>query len=384
MTRERADSFISRFLFRGTKAPEERADTSSDETVPSQAAVPSSTAHLDWASNGELSVRDFVERVLNGSNALVVTGYQDFLSAMSIILRSRPNIAGEGPETIRVLFGSNTDTQTSMDGAGRALSDEARDYFLETRGLSLRSLDELHAVLAYDAIASGAISLRIFDTDLARERFGRSHAMLHSKLYVSDSGALAGSANFSYGGLRRNLEYVDDLQPFPDLARTRRQVGEDFWTLGTDWTDQALAILRALLRPVSAEEALARTVHEMTSFKPWCVGGDGAAGRPPLPFQRDLVYEAAGTAYEHGFAFVEAPTGAGKTDIGKHLATVLPTMHSSVVLRHGNERPDQTRNGALGIVPASVFRNWDKNKPANLNLIKHSLVSSSKCNTRSP
>jgi hypothetical protein len=55
----------------------------------------------------------------------------------------------------------------------------------------------LHAVLAYDAIASGAISLRIFDADLARERLGRSHAMLHSKLYVSDSGALAGSANFS-------------------------------------------------------------------------------------------------------------------------------------------------------------------------------------------
>ncbi|MGK8235795.1 phospholipase D family protein [Roseovarius sp. MS2] len=378
MTRERADSFVSRFLFRSAKPHGEQTDAPDGETPSPQAAAPSSTVDLDWATNGERSVQELVEGVLNGTNALVVTGYQDFLSAMSIILRARPEIAGEGPETIRVLFGSNTDTRTGMDGVGRPLSHEARDYFLETRGLSLRSLDELHAVLAYDAIASGAISLRIFDAGLARERFGRSHAMLHSKLYVSDSGALAGSANFSYGGLRRNLEYVDDLQPFPDLAKTRRQVAEDFWTLGTDWTDQALDVLRALLRPVSAEEALARTVHELTSFQPWRVGGDGAAGRPPLPFQRDLVYEAAGTAYEHGFAFVEAPTGAGKTDIGKHLATVLPTMHSSVVLRHGNERPDQTRNGALGIIPASVFRNWDKNKPANLNLIKHSQLSKNK------
>ena len=297
---------------------------------------------------------------------------------MSIILRVRPCIASEPPETIRIIFGTNTDNQSRLDGSGRELSEEARDYFLETRGLSLRSLDELRAVLAYDAIASGAISIRTFDTELARERFGRTHAMLHAKLFISDSGALAGSANFSIGGLRRNLEYVDDLQAFPDLAATRREAAVDFWTLGTDWTEQALEILRALLRSVSAEEALARTVHEMTSFPPWRVGGDGAAGRPPLPFQTDLVYEAAGTTYEHGFAFVEAPTGAGKTDIGKHLATVLPTMHSSVVLRHGSERPDQTRNGTLGIIPASVLNNWDKNKPTNLTLVKHSQLSRKK------
>ena len=290
---------------------------------------------LVWASNGEQSVKKLVERVLNGTNVVVVTGYQDFLSSMSIILRARPSIATEESETIRILFGTNTDNQAGMDGGKCALSEEARDYFLETRGLSLRSLDELRAVLAYDAITSGSISLRIFDSELARKRFGRHYSLLHAKLMLSDAGALAGSANFSIGGLKRNLEYVDDLLPFTDLAETRRHAAEDFWTLGVDWTDQALEILRNLLRPVSAEEALARTVHEMTAFQPWRVGGDGAAGRPPLPFQQDLIYEAAGTAYEHGFAFVEAPTGAGKTDIGKHLATVLPTMHSSVVLRHG-------------------------------------------------
>ncbi len=376
MARERADSFISRFLFRGSKEREQEAVAVDVEPTPPSETVTQN--ELVWATNGEQSVQKLVERTLNGSNALVVTGYQDFLSAMSIILRVRPSVVSDPPGTIRIIFGTNTDNQGRLDGSGRGLSEEARDYFLETRGLSLRSLDELRAVLAYDAIASGAISLRIFDSDLARERFGRTYAMLHAKLFISDAGALAGSANFSVGGLRRNLEYVDDLQAFPNLATTRRAAAEDFWTLGTDWTEQALEILRALLRPVSAEEALARTVHEMTSFSPWRVGGDGAAGRSPLPFQTDLVYEAAGTAYEHGFAFVEAPTGAGKTDIGKHLATVLPTMHSSVVHRHGNERPDQTRNGALGIIPASVLSNWTKIKPSNLDLIKHSQLSQKK------
>ncbi len=373
MAREQADSFISRFLFRGSKERDQESVSASAETAP--AIDSGGESELVWATNGDRSVGKLVERALNGSDALVVTGYQDFLSAMSIILRVRPRIATEPPKTIRIIFGTNTDNQSRFNGSDRGLSEQARDYFLETRGLSLRSLDELRAVLAYDAIKSGAISLRIFDTELAQERFGRSHAMLHAKLFVSDVGVLAGSANFSVGGLSRNLEYVDDLQAYLDLAATRRKAAEEFWTLGRDWTEQALEILRALLRPVSAEEAVARTVHEMTSFAPWRVGGDGAAGRPPLPFQTDLVYEAAGTTYEHGFAFVEAPTGAGKTDIGKHLATVLPTMHSSVVLRHGSERPDQTRNGALGIIPASVLSNWDKIKPTNLTLIKHSQLS---------
>ena len=378
MARARADSFISRFLFRGSREPESDAVDADVEVAPRSRPDATSGHQLVWASNGERSVQKLVETVLKGTNVLIVTGYQDFLSAMSVILRVRPNIGSEGPNAIRILFGTNTDNRNGLDGKRRELSKEARDYFLETRGLSLRSLDELRAVLAYDATASGAVSLRIFDPDLARERFGRGHTMLHAKLFLSDSGALAGSANFSLGGLRRNLEYVDDLQAFPDLAATRRQAAEGFWAIGTDWTEQALEILGALLRPVSAEEALARTVNEMTTFSPWRVGGDGAAGRPPLPFQTDLVYEAAGTAYEHGFAFVEAPTGAGKTDIGKHLATVLPTMHSSVVLRHGNERPDQTRNGALGIIPASVLGNWLRNKPSNLDLIKHSQLSKRK------
>lgn len=377
MTRDRADSFLSRFLFRGSKETIEETTfvDARPETASDAPAGTSSESELPWASNGERSVQSLVQYVLNGQNALVVTGYQDFLSAMSIIIKFRPNIAEELPGTIRILFGTNTDNSQSLAGAGRPLSLEARDYFLEARGLSLRSLDEMRAVLAHDAVSSGAIALRSFDADLARDRFSRRPAMLHAKLYVSNEGALAGSANFSIGGLRRNLEYVDDLAPFPELAQIRRQVAEELWELGSDWTDDALEILRALLRPVSAEEALARTVSEMTGFAPWRVGGDGAAGRPPLPFQSDLVYEAAGTAYEHGFAFIEAPPGAGKTDIGKHLATVLPTMHSRVVLAHGNERPDQTRNGALGIIPASVFRNWDKNRPANLNLVKHSHLS---------
>lgn len=95
MARERADSFLSRFLFRGSKehgnepaaAGAEAASESPSETVTEE--------ELIWASNGERSVQDLVERVLNGKSALVITGFQDFLSAMSIILRARPRALSE-------------------------------------------------------------------------------------------------------------------------------------------------------------------------------------------------------------------------------------------------------------------------------------------------
>ena len=68
MARERADSFISRFLFRGSKEREQEAVGVDVEPTP---LVETATDHeLVWATNGERSVRELVERTLNGSNAL--------------------------------------------------------------------------------------------------------------------------------------------------------------------------------------------------------------------------------------------------------------------------------------------------------------------------
>ena len=203
--------------------------------------------------------------------------------------------------------------------------------------------------LAIEAIERGTIALRVFDPDIAQEVVGRRPPMLHAKLVIGDGHALSGSSNFSNGGLRRNLEYVDDAAALPDLAAARREAAERYWEMGRDWTEEALAILRSLVRLVSPEEAVARTVIEATSFTPWIAAGDTTAGRPPQPFQADLIYEAAGTIHEQGFAFVEAPTGAGKTDIGKHLAALLPVAHDQTVFSWG-ERADQRRLGSIALI----------------------------------
>ncbi|MGX0977714.1 hypothetical protein ACSSVY_003449 [Roseovarius sp. MBR-51] len=88
---------------------------------------------------------------------------------------------------------------------------------------------------------------------------------------------------------------MDDANTWPDLANVRRAAAEQYWEMGRNWTETALEILRSLICLVTPEEAIARTVHEATNFTPWRVAGETSAGRPPQPFQADLVYEAAGT-----------------------------------------------------------------------------------------
>lgn len=363
---QKQDGFLSRIFA--------RRSSPSEATEGEEGARTNGAGEISWADNRERPVSGLVSKVLRSERSLIVTGYQDFLSALTIILDCVPDVAKRPEGSIRIVFGTNTESSQALGGTGRSVSDEARSYFLGSRGLSVSNLADLRAILALEAIEKGAITFRAYDPALAAAKIGRRPAMLHAKLFIGVDCVLAGSANFSNAGIRHNLEFADDVSRFPELAAARRDSAEAFWEMGTDWTETALEILRSLIRRVSAEEAAARAVVELNSFLPWKVAGNTTAGRPPQPFQTELIYEAAGTVYEHGFAFVEAPTGAGKTDIGKHLAAVLPVTHGETVSSAG-ERADQRRLGALALVPASVIGNWDRNRSSNLSLVKHSFLS---------
>ena len=355
---------ISRFFSRPADSAREASGTGTPD--PPQDEV--------WADNATRPVGGLVAAALREPRCLIVTGYQDFLSSLTILLDVVGDLNERPPGSVRIIFGTNTETRRDLGGAGRPVAEEARRHFLGARGLSVVDLAELRAVLAMDAIERGIIELRAYDPALAEAGLGRRPHMLHAKLFIGERSVLSGSANFSIGGVRRNLEFIDDAGSWPELAAARREAAERFWETGRDWTEPALEILRSLLRLVTPEEAVARTVHEATGFAPWRAAGETSAGRPPQPFQADLVYEAAGTVHEHGFAFIEAPTGAGKTDIGKHLATVLPVAHGQTVFSWG-ERADQQRLGSIALIPASVLKNWTTNAPANFRPIKHSHLS---------
>lgn len=330
-----------------------------------------------WADNHRHPVHALVRNVLQEDACLIVTGYQDFLSSLAYIIENAANLSDRPAGSIRMVFGTNTDSSRTLGRAGQPVAEAARTYFLGSRGFAVDDLADLRAILAIEAIERGIIALRVYDPDIAQPLVGRRPPMLHAKLVIGHDHALSGSSNFSNGGLRRNLEFMDDAVGTPDLASARREAAEQFWLMGRDWKEDALEILRSLVRLVSPEEAVARTLTEAKGFVPWIAGGETSAGRLPQPFQADLIYEAAGTIHEHGFAFVEAPTGAGKTDIGKHLAALLPVAHDQTVFSWG-ERADQRRLGSLALIPASVLSNWTTNAPVNFTPIKHSHLSKTK------
>lgn len=176
-----------------------------------------------------------------------------------------------------------------------------------------------------------------------------------------------------------NLEAMEAVRVDEPSFAARRDIAERVWRCGVDWSAEALEILDGLLRVVTPQHAAARVIDEMRGFGPWRIDGNRQhTERPPLPFQSELVYEAAATVYEHGFTFIEAPTGAGKTDIGKHLGATLAEMHRHVVhaprpeLDPAGALTDEAhvrRSGSFAVVPSRVQPNWESRRPTDLAIV---------------
>jgi hypothetical protein len=336
------------------------------------------------ATNAGRQVIEIVRPHLATGSCLIVTGYQDFFSSLSIILAEIPEISTRDGGCIRIAFGVDTNNAPGFSGRGRTVGQVVKDHFLSQRGLAVEDAADLKAVLAADAIRSGAIDLRVFDPSLAQEVMGVSGGRrLHAKIVTSELGSITGSANFSRAGLYHNIEFADDFSeegpdgPAQEAAKERRTAAELIWSSSVDWNAEALEILEALLRPVCPEDAMARLLHEQTSFRPWSMNHlADVVGRNPFAHQVDLVYEASHIAYEHGFAFVESPTGSGKTEIGKHLGwTLARTFEAAVGADHTGQLP---RGGAMVIAPPKVIKNWKDKAPRTLTAVANTRVASRK------
>lgn len=363
-----------------------RIEPEHSPALPVAPAAP--TPGFAHADNTAVKVHALLRPMLSGERCLLVTGYQDFLSALALLIELRPGLAEEGEGTIRLVFGTNTETSSTIPGRSRPLREEARLHYLGQSGLALAHHGDLVAVRARDAIARGALQIRVYDQEAARTVFDAPPAILHAKLYVGESASALGSANFSRNGLLQNLEVMEGVRADEPSFAARREIAERVWRCGIDWSTDALEILDGLLRVVTPQHAVARVIDEMHGFGPWRIDGNRQnTERLPLSFQSELVYEAAATVYEHGFTFIEAPTGAGKTDIGKHLGATLAEMHRHVVHAPLPEIPSDDeaqarRSGSFAVVPSRVRPNWESRRPSDLAIV--SLGTFSKDATASP
>ena len=177
------------------------------------------------------SVRSILKNLFDSGDVFIATGYQDFLSAIALI-SEMIDIDALSPTTpLRLLFGTNTANTTRLRGRRLRLSAEAKHHFLRRDGVYLEDPADLLAARAREAIQSGAIAIRIFDGDSAGHGTAR---LFHAKVFVSATGSVLGSANFSRGGLDRNVELVDHAARGTERDNARRNAAERFWTCGSD------------------------------------------------------------------------------------------------------------------------------------------------------
>ncbi len=308
-------------------------------------------------------------------DCLIVTGYQDFLSSLAILMKEVPELKepdGDSAVRIRISFGIDTANARRL-AKPKPVTEEMKLYWLERSGIQVEDDDDLLAVLAKHAILSGKIELRVFDPILAKEKLGiTGDRRMHSKIVSSPNGAVAGSANFSKSGLYSNIEYADGLDTGShELQPERTQAAEQIWDVSADWKSEALEILDKLIKPVTAEDAMARMISEQKGFEPWITGDrKDITGHTLYDYQQELTYEACSITYDHGITFVEAPTGSGKTEIGCHLAEALSETFTRVIPRspiHG-----VARKNAVVIAPPKVIPSWKKYSTNSLDAVANS------------
>ena len=339
---------------------------------PSAPAAAGLEAAPKVGTNIDRPVIDLYRPHIISGDCLIVTGYQDFLSSLAVLMKEVKDLKDPAANTdirIRISFGIDTANAKRL-AKPRPVAEEMKLYWLERSGLQVEDEDDLMAVLAKHAIQTRKIELRVFDPELAQTRLGiNGERRMHSKIVSSSLGAAAGSANFSRSGLYSNIEYADALDAGShELQRERTRAAEQIWDVSADWTEEALEILDKLIKPATAEDAMARMIVEQKGFEPWLTGArQEITGHTLYGYQQELTYEACSITYDHGIAFVEAPTGSGKTEIGCHLAEALSETFSAVIPKspvHGVAR----KNAAV-IAPPKVIPSWMKHSTNSLKAI---------------
>ncbi len=276
------------------------------------------------------------------SSPLLVTGF----TSLDYIIDFVADLPAEKPESIRLLIGSEPSPAKRSEYSlkKKTLPQEVIDYWLDA-GVSLRLCYKI--VLVIDMLESGRLQSR-YIPDTNRK--------LHGKIYLADEAATLGSSNFSYTGLRRQLEANARFHHLKEPKRYREteQIAHNFWNLGDDFNAELTALLRQLLQVVSWQEALGRACGELLEgdwaqkyIKTYFAG----QGQELWPSQKVGIAQAMWMVENVGSVLVADATGAGKTRMGAYLLrAVMDRIWST-----GRMRKDIT---ALVCPPGQVAAAW--------------------------
>ena len=273
---------------------------------------------------------------------LIVTGF----TSLDYIIDFVADLPDGSPETIQLLIGSEPSPARKKEYSlkKKSLPQEVIDYWLNV-GISLRLCYKVVQVI--EMLESGRLQSR-YIADTQRK--------LHSKIYLADEAVTLGSSNFSYTGMRKQLEANARFHHLKEPKRYReaQQLANNFWNLGEDYNADLIALLNQLLQVVSWQEALGRACGELLEgdwAQKYIKSHLASTGQELWPSQKVGIAQAMWMVENVGSVLVADATGAGKTRMGAHLLrAVMDRIWST-----GRMRKDMT---ALVCPPGMVSTAW--------------------------
>lgn len=311
-------------------------------------------------------VRDVVwNDLITSTHPMLVAGF----SSIGQLIDLTSAWSDQGHEgQVRLLLGVEpfNSTRVAFRSDRKEFTEEARRYWLEERGVSLRlSAKVLHLIELLEA--------RKVDS-----RFVHGSTRLHAKIFVGDQAATVGSSNFTDNGLSSQFEANArfDVSKKKDQRRyfDLRSVAENYWAAGESWNEELRQLLEDLLKVVTWKEALARACSDLLTGA-WAeryIKVISTSSQPLWPSQETGIAEALWIMESVGSVLVADATGSGKTRMGAHLVRAAHDRLWST----GRVRRDLT----VLVGPPAVIETWeDESIKIGLSIspVSHGLLSRS-------
>lgn len=265
-----------------------------------------------------------------GSKAIVATGY----SSLDYLIRA----FGDGRRrNVDLILGNEPAASVASRHPRVSLPEEIREFWLE-RGLSI--LDGSAVAALIDAIRRREVRIHLYDG-------------LHAKVVVGSEGAMLGSSNFSYGGLRRQHEANVRFELGSADYKHVQRIAENFLRASRPFDDDLVSLLEDLLKPCTWSEALARAAAELlegTWLRRYTDVLSGISESSLWPSQRQAIAQALYILDTNGSVLIADPTGSGKTRLGLHLVLALINR----LYRTGRGH----RTNAITVCPPLIRDDW--------------------------
>jgi superfamily II DNA or RNA helicase len=327
-----------------------------------------------WPVNEDgRKVSDALNNDLRETRTLrIVTGYTSIEMLLKVVIEKCQSL-----EKVELVFGNEPTTRLRTDSVLKSvsLSDEAKEYWLK-RGIS--PVHSYRLTQFIQMIDEGKITARFhYDKD-------DESRMLHAKIVETDNSIMSGSSNVSLEGWHKNRELNRrfDRKSNDPVEKRDVQIQREYidWCVhkSPDNTEDFRALLLELLKVVSWEEALSRSIHALLGrdVQEFDSREDRERWQGLWPHQRIAVKQALAIIENQGGVVVADPTGSGKTLVGAWITHLALRQYLS--RNPGNRGLYQTV-----LVPPQVKSDWRReigSLGSNPQLLSHGKLSRSESN----